>query len=147
MLLLWLLSDLLLSFTWGPLLFFSLPRGSHKPPISMETWADRSHEKEWVGLTSVWPFTRGQCQIANMAHGILPYGASTYVLLARPRNLGLVLAASVNRTDLHQNLPCSSSTLINRYLRLFKGDKKNSPWLLCCPCAVGLWKTLSCNNG
>lgn len=83
-----------------PLPFSSLPRSK---PQATRLYGNLSRsvprEGEWAGLTSVWPFTRGQCQLANMAHSILPYGAIAYVPLAGLGDLGLPWAAGVNGTD------------------------------------------------
>lgn len=70
-----------------PFLFIAMqqPQATrlHGNPSRSVPW-----EREWAGLTSVWPFTCGQCQHANMAHSILPYGAIAYVLLAQTLDQG-----------------------------------------------------------
>lgn len=106
----WLLSDLLLSLTCDPSLSFHCHAAATSHPSPWQPEPLGPMRREWAGLTSVWPFTRGQCQLANMAHSILPYGATTYVLLARTRDLGLQRAAGVNGTGPCLNLFSSWST-------------------------------------
>lgn len=133
----WLLSDLLLSITCDRSLSLHCHAASHKPPVSMATWAARSQEKgEWAGLTSVWPFTRGQCQLANMAHSILPYGAIAYVPLARTRGSGPAVSRRCERgqtpsaADPHAEWTgCTAHSLTcGRIILLLRSHRTSSHW-------------------